>query len=341
MQFQPRFQEKGDLVLKTITIVTCFVLVCACRGEAGLLGVPKDYTPAKSWPVIVCTQDGPSKELTSAAGYFLIHAGGVGVETGTKVRTYLINCAKKYNIDPFRIYATSFSRGGHEILTQSWQYPHWYAAIAPVCNDLRREPKVFNVKYLVHTPTLLLHGDRDSFRNTGKKVFEYMKKAGCTVEYKTYPGGHSPNPIYRKNIKAFTDFFERYKLDPYPKEIVHLVSHKRYSRAFWVDATLTKDAGGMKAVFKVKVKKDNIIEVETTEEVAALDLYLCDKIVDMKKPVTVVSGKAQLYQGAAVSPLKIKLRDGKPHWQRRRKPLWEEILEIRKKAGEKKEGVKQ
>ena len=321
--------------MRTLMLSVICLAMLAPSVDAGLLGTPKDYTPDTSWPVIVCTQDGPSKELTSAAGYFLIHAGGIGVETSAKIRTYLINCAKKYNIDPLRIYATSFSRGGHEILTQSWQHPDWFAAIAPVCNDLRREPKVLNVKYLVHTPTLLLHGTRDSFRNTGKRLFGLMKAAGCQVDYQTYPGGHSPAPIYRKDLKPLTDFFAKHKLDPFPKEVVRLVSHKRYSRAFWVDCMLTKDAGGLKGVFKVKVKDGNLIEVEASKDIASLDLYLTDKLVDMAKPVTVTAGAKVMYKGKAASPLKVTFREGKPYWRRPRKPLWQEILEIRTQAAKK------
>ncbi|MFO7900085.1 MAG: hypothetical protein R6V58_13630 [Planctomycetota bacterium] len=317
--------------MRKLTVVLLALLFAAPAG-AGLLAVPKDYTPDQAWPVIICTQDGPSKELAAEAGYFLIHAGGIGVRTGTKVRTSLLRCAEKYNIDPFRIYATSFSRGGQEILAQAWQYPHWYAAVAPMCNDLRREPKVRNVKYLVHTPTLLLHGDHDSFRKSGKRVFELMKQAGCDVGYRTYPGGHSPNPIYRKDLEPLTEFFEKHRLDPYPKAVVHLVSHKRYSRAFWVDSTPIKDAGGMKGVFEVRVRDGNVIEVEASEEIASLSLELCDKLVDMKKPVTVMSGEEQMYRGPAVSPLKLTFREGEQFWQRRRKPLWKEIQEIRNAA---------
>jgi hypothetical protein len=313
-------------------LAVLLVLLPASSLQAGLLGIPKNYRPDKSWPVIICTQNGPSKELTSEAGFFLIHAGGIGVETSTKIRESILSCAKKYNINPLRIYATSFSRGGHEILTQAWQYPHWFAAIAPVCNDLRREPKVLNVKYLVHTPTLLLHGDHDNFRKSGKRVFELMKQAGCDVKYETYPGGHSPDPVYRKDLHVLTDFFKEHKLNPYPKEVLHLVSHKRYSRAFWVDSTLVKDAGGMKGLFRVRIQKRNVIEVEVSEDIASLSLELCDKLVDMRKPVLVRSGGNTLYKGRAISPLKIKFREGKDYWQRRRKPLWQEVLEIRKAA---------
>ena len=74
-------------------VAVLFYLAPAALLQAGLLGIPDGYTPEKSWPVIVCTQDGPSRELTSKAGYFLIHAGGKGVEAATKMRNHLLKCA--------------------------------------------------------------------------------------------------------------------------------------------------------------------------------------------------------------------------------------------------------
>ena len=311
----------------------CVTVLWACPLRAGLLSVPADYTPEKSWPVIVAYQDNPSIEQMKTVPYFLVHAGGRGVEVTAKTRQYLKHLAGRYNIDPLRIYGSSFSRGGHELLQQAWQHPHWFAAIAPVCNDLRAEPKVLNVKYLLHTPTLLLHGTGDSFLQTGRRVHQLMKAAGCNVEFRTYPGGHSPLVPFRKNVKMLTEFFDKHRLDPYPKRIVHLVSHKRYSRAFWVDSTPVRDAGGLGAVFRVHVKKPNRIEVEANERIASLDLYLNDKIVDMSKPLTVTCGGKVLYSGASRPRVRLKLRDGETFYQKRHKPLWEEIQEIRRKAG--------
>ena len=318
-----------------MTMAAC-VCAMAATAAAGVLSVPADYTADKAWPVIVSTQSNPAPALMKKTPYFLVHAGGQGMQATKKIRAELIKLAGRYNIDPMRIYGTGFSRGGQEVLIQAWQFPHWFAAIAPVCNDLRRKPdrneRDDNVRYLVNVPTLLIHGDHDSFRETGEILFKRMKDAKCPVTWKTYPGGHSADMPFRKNVKLLTDFFEKHKLNPYPKKIVHLVEHKRYSRAFWADATLVKDVGDIKAVFTVEVGKDNRIEVTGNEHIAALDLHLSDKVVDMKKPVTVVAGKKQLYKGPAKAKLTVKLRDGQPYTKTPVKPLWQEIQEIRAKA---------
>ena len=343
---------------KCACVIAGAVLLCSLPAGGGLLSVPKEYAPKKAWPVIVSYQDNPSVEQMKTVPYFLVHAGGKGMQATNKTRTYLKDLARRYNIDPLRVYGTGFSRGGQEVLQQAWEHPHWFAAIAPVCNDLRRKPdrnlKDLNVKYLGNVPALLLHGEHDSFRRTGQILFGHMKGAGCPVQFRTYPGGHSPQLPFKDNVRMLTDFFDKHKLDPCPKQVVHIVTHKRYSRAFWVDSTLVRDADGMKGVFRVTVKKGNRIEVQANEQVSALSLELNDKLVDMKRPVTVVlvslppalatqpaggaleAGEKQLYKGPAISPLRVRLREGLAFGQERGQPLWEALAEIRRQVGKQK-----
>jgi len=314
----------------------CVVLATAGGLSAGLLSTPEGYSPAKAWPVVVSTQDNPDPELMKKTPYFFVHAGGKGVQASKKIRAELLGLARRCHIDPMRIYGTGFSRGGQEILLQAWQHPDWFAAIAPVCSDLREKPdrnnRHLNVRYLANVPTLMLHGEGDSFRRTGQIEFDLAKKAGCPVWWKTYAGGHSPAMPFKKDVKLLTGFFDKHRLNPYPRKVVHLVESKLHSRAFWVDAVLVKDAAGPKAVFQVEVKDANRIEVKANEHVAALELHLSAKLVDMSKPVTVSAGDKKLYTGPAKAKLTVKLRPGQPYERVPQKPLWREILEIRAKA---------
>ncbi|MCG3181047.1 MAG: hypothetical protein BIFFINMI_03415 [Phycisphaerae bacterium] len=312
------------------------LLSAAGSARAGLLSVPEKYSPDRPWPVIISYQDNPDPELMRKTDYFLLHCGGQGTFATDATRANLRALAAKYNIDPLRICGTGFSRGGHELLAQTWQHPHWFAAIAPVCNDLRKEPKVLNVKYLVGTPTLLQHGNHDAFLKTGQRVFELMKQAGCDVQFATYVGGHTPSVPFKQDVTLLTKFFDGKRLDPWPREVLHLVEHKRYSRAFWVDAILAEDAADIGATYKVTAGKDNRIAVEANEKIATLILYLNDKLVDMAKPVTVVAGDKELYNGPPARPLKVKLRDPlTPYAWKEQTPLWEELAAIRKAAAEK------
>ncbi len=332
-------------------------LVLAGPLHAGLLSVPADYTPEKSWPVIVSLQDNPSPELAARTPYFLVHSGNIGAACSAGIHAQLKELAGKYRIDINRIYGTGFSRGGHELLEQAWHYPHLFAAIAPVCNDLRSEPKVYYVRHIT-TPTLLLHGDHDSFVRTGRRVHDMMKEAGCPVAWATYAGGHSPAAPFKQDLALLTRHFERHALQPFPPRVHHVVTHPRYARAFWVDCSLgenflaattqpgdsprpppTTAPGAMskpyvvrEGVFTVTVRPDNRIEVEANAHVVALDLYLNDKLVDMSRPVTVAMGAKVLYAGPAACPLKVKLSPAGELKAEHFRPLWEELAEIQKAA---------
>ena len=344
-------------MLRRAAVVIAIVLASGLSVSAGLLSIPEAYTPEKAWPVIVSLQDNPDPALTAKSPYFLLHAGGTGVDCSNKIHNGLKDLAAKYNIDVNRIYGTGFSRGGHELLEQTWHYPHLFAAIAPVCNDLRSEPKVFYVKYIQNTPTRLLHGDHDAFFKTGQRVLELMKAAGCPVEWGTYPGGHTPEAPFKRDLSLLTKFFDKHAFDPYPKEVTHVVVHPRYARAFWIDCRLVGsfldkpgtaqqdlrppgDAAGAvqkpyvlrEAVFAVRVKEGNRIEIQANEHVAALDLYLTGKLVDMAKPVTVLLDGKTLYEGAAACPLKVKVREGEELKATHLRPLWEELADIQKQA---------
>jgi len=319
----------------------CWIERTNVMGHFDLI-VPRSYDPKKPSPLVISYQDDPDMDqMRTKTPYFLIRCIQKGYPTGltyveNKTRTYLKEAARDYNIDPFRIYATGFSYGGRTDLIMAWRHPHWFAAIAPLCNDLRKPPSGIDqtpyVKQLKNVPTLLLHGTGDSFLSTGKIVHQYMQEAGCPVEFQTYPGGHSADGLFRKDVTVLTNFFDKHVMNPYPKMVSHVVEHNRYSRAFWVNAKLVKDAGGMQGVFEVRVKEGNRIEIDANEQVAELELDLNDKLVDMKRPVTVVAGEKKLYEGMPSEKLKVKLREGEPHEVGPGDQLWKDLLEIKKES---------
>lgn len=308
--------------------------------KTGIMGrydlvIPKEYDPSRPWPVIFAYQDSPSMEEIRKVPYFMIRNIQRGYPKGfvaleDKTRSILKDAAGDFNIDPFRIYGTGFSFGGHTDLTQAWRHPHWFAAIAPICNDLRGG-KAHLVKHIV-TPTLLLHGDHDSFLATGRKIYDWMKEAGREVKWETYKGGHKPSVPFYEDVTVLTDFFEKHALDPYPKTVHHVIEHKRYSRAFWVDAILTEDKGGIAAVFTVTVRDDNVIEVQAGEEIAGFDFFLNEKLIDMNRPLKVLCDGKIVFEGAPAPKVTVSLREGKDYWRGDSTPLWEHIVEMRKTA---------
>ncbi|HUT36397.1 MAG TPA: hypothetical protein VNE39_23120 [Planctomycetota bacterium] len=323
-------------ILASVALVWPGTALASEHGEEEYLIVPKGYTPERAWPLVIVAQNQVSGKAMESVPYFAAYCGSEGC------RAPLTETARKYNIDPFRIYATGFSRSGHGLLEWTWVHPDWFAAIAPVCEDMRekaqyKRQKIELLKYIQQTPTYLWHGDHDSFLATGRKNYELMKAAGCPVQFGTYSGGHGPDPLYFNDIRKLTDFFDQHVLNPYPKDITKVIDRNTGTRAFWVDAKvgkITPDADY--PVFRVKAKDGNVIEVEANEGVKKLGLYLTDKVVDMAKSVTVTYKGKEVFKGQPQPRLTVTLNEGEisavpPAGER---PLWEELEEIRTQPNE-------
>ena len=323
-------------VLASVALVWPGTPLASEHGEEEYLIVPKGYTPERSWPLVIVAQNQVSGKAMESVPYFAAYCGSEGC------RAPLAETARKYNIDPFRIYATGFSRSGHGLLEWTWVHPDWFAAIAPVCEDMRekaqyKKQKIELLKYIQQTPTYLWHGDHDSFLATGRKNYELMKAAGCPVQFGTYLGGHGPDPLYFNDIRKLTDFFDQHVLNPYPKDITKVIDRNTGTRAFWADAKVGKITPETDyPVFRVKAKEGSLIDVEATEGVRKLELHLTDKVVDMAESVTVTYKGKEVFKGQPQPRLTVTLNEGEvsavpPAGER---PLWEELEEIRTQPNE-------
>jgi hypothetical protein len=135
--------------------------------------VPRDYSPEKAWPLIFTVQERVARAQIAALPYFVTNNSS-GPES-------LLLAARKYHLDPLRLYGTAFSRSGHAMLEAAWTHPEEFAAIVTLCEDLRPKeaygarPKEKLLRYIQGTPVYLLHGNTDSFLKTGRANYEYMK----------------------------------------------------------------------------------------------------------------------------------------------------------------------
>lgn len=296
-------------------------------GQEEKLIIPENYTPDKAWPMIFIYQDQADEDQFKGTPYFGAFHGNVG---------RLLLAANKYNFDPFKIYCTGFSRSGHGLLERAWCHPHRFAAGSPVCQDMRWKKqygaiqKIKQLKYIKEMPVLMLHGNRDSFYKSGKQNYEYMKEHGCPVEWGEYPGGHNPGPIYYKDFKRITSFFDKHTLNPYPKEIIHMVWRNGMTRAFWVDGMAEKVVPDKERPwFQVSVKDGNVIQVDGSESMKKLNLYLNDKIVEMSKDVSVMFKEKELYKGKPSPKLQVTLHEGEIYTKvGSTRPFWETLNEF-------------
>jgi predicted peptidase len=104
---------------------------------------------------------------------------------------------KEFSIDPERIYVTGYSMGGYGTFGIIAQYPHSFAAAAPLCGG----GEIKDAGKMVGTPTWAFHGalDNNIPVNQSRLITKAIKQAGSNqIYYTEYPKlGHNVwNTVY-------------------------------------------------------------------------------------------------------------------------------------------------
>ncbi|OGJ89706.1 MAG: hypothetical protein A2268_06905 [Candidatus Raymondbacteria bacterium RifOxyA12_full_50_37] len=267
--------------------------------------IPNTYDARASWPLILSTQDDPGMALKPTP-YILARCIKKGYQNNdtkeqAKNKAVLLDMAYDFNINPLRLFATGFSKGGHQSLKLGIRYPDWYAGIIAVHHDLIMES--FPVQWealmdLINAPTLLVHSTMDGyFQDTTVK---YMLQNGCPVHFINDGHGHDADWLFRQNVDTLVAFCDGVTLDPYPKKVRHTVEHKRYSRAYWTNMRAIMDENLINAQYEIEVTGDNIIEIRLLKNAAKIqgfDFYLNDQIVDMGRPVKIIYNTDTVFNG--------------------------------------------
>ncbi|OGK07386.1 MAG: hypothetical protein A2519_21200 [Candidatus Raymondbacteria bacterium RIFOXYD12_FULL_49_13] len=272
--------------------------------------VPYCFDPSKSWPLISANQ--MQSEFLTDYCKVALQVPYITLPNCYNDMEDILDIAKDINIDPYRVYQTGFSQGGHISLQSAWQYPHNFAAVVPSSPDLRLPNQWFyfnNIQQLRNVPVRIVQGDMDDYIDGTLQVYETMLAASCPVEMMTFHAGHSymlftALPEFNRYIRTF---FDANVLDPFPKTVYHCIEFCQaasYSRAFWVNGKLAKSYHGglfgVNPVFQVTADSaNNLITIDSADPmISGFDFYLDSHLVDITKPVNVVKGGQSIFLGA-------------------------------------------
>ncbi len=115
------------------------------RHQRFQLFVPKNYTPAKRWPLVVFVSPGDDplgwrywqKPCEQAGVLFCApYAAGNNCPPGKRVRIVLDmfdQVRRQYRIDPEQTYVSGFSGGGRIACTIGFNLPEYFAGVIPIC----------------------------------------------------------------------------------------------------------------------------------------------------------------------------------------------------------------
>ena len=140
-------------------------------------GPPKLVNEGKSFPFVIASPQCPKEEWWSS---------GNQIDTLSALLDHIV---AKYRIDEDRIYVTGLSIGGFGTWRLACEYPHRFAAIAPICG--KGEP--FAARAIPHLPVWVFHGAKDDVvpLQASLEMVGALKKVGGNVEFTIYPeAGH-------------------------------------------------------------------------------------------------------------------------------------------------------
>ena len=201
-----------------------------------LLFLPKDYNSksAQLWPLMLflhgagergtnlskVTVHGPPKIVKDKADFPFIVVSPqcpAGQRWDNDVLlTLLDEVAKKYKVDPKRIYLTGLSMGGYGTWSLGIAHPEKFAAIAPICGGgeiidvlLASRTKAQALKTL---PVWAFHGAKDPVVKVAEseRMVGALKNAGCQeAKLTVYPeAGHDSWTEAYKNPELYDWFLK-------------------------------------------------------------------------------------------------------------------------------------
>ena len=216
-------QQQPHSLTKTIT------KTIACRY---LLFLPQDYRPDSApWPLMMflhgAGERGDDLNLVKRYGPPLIADRDPDFPfvlvspqcpddywwSGDTLITLLDEISATCNVDPNRVYLTGLSMGGYGTWNLACEFPHRFAAIAPICG--RGEP--FVAPRIKHLPVWAFHGAQDEVVGLyhSEKMVRALKACGGKVKFTVYPDtGHDAWTQTYNNPKLYQWFLSHKKPNP-------------------------------------------------------------------------------------------------------------------------------
>lgn len=169
--------------------------------------VPREYDPAKKWPLIVFlhgrgergrdglvqTDVGIGHAIRTHPARFpcIVAMPQCPADSGWNARSDIIDetlarSLAEFNIDNHRIYLTGLSMGGYGTWAYGALHPETFAALIPICGG----GKTTDAPALAKVPIRAFHGGADSVvkPSASREMVEAVRAASGDIAYTEYPG---------------------------------------------------------------------------------------------------------------------------------------------------------
>lgn len=237
---------------------------------------------------------------------------------------------RRYHIDPDRIFLTGMSNGGIGTWLVGMHHAPLFAGIAPMASGLDDVLMPF-LANLRNTPAYVIHGEKDQVMpvELSRSISRELARLGYAHVYREHQrehplaGGHY---FPREELPDLVAWLNRQRRDPFPVRVTLVREASHFGPFGWVrlDATDSIAAFSDDLVSKrdeyirrrqyakldAIIRSPNRIEV-TTERVRRYSLFLNDQLIDVSKPVTVLTNGEISFEGLVTSSLEVLLRQSR------------------------------
>jgi pimeloyl-ACP methyl ester carboxylesterase len=225
------------------------------------------------------------------------------------------HAAWRVNIDPARVYLIGHSLSGHAAWNLALHYPTFFAAFNPLAGSATGDWQRVRLINLRNVLPVVWHDANDDVIPVARvrSLIAAMKKLKLDVDYEETKGvGHTPTEAIAEECYAKLRARTR---EVYPKQ-VWLQSNRpdtQFNRADWVQVyqsitpgkeqrlILRHGRGQMRMnqyTYRVDaaITTPNHVEIKA-DNVQTMRLYFNDRLVDLKKPVTIIVNKKPRFEG--------------------------------------------
>ena len=217
-------------------------------------------------------------------------------------------------IDTNRIYVAGHSMGGYGSWGMGGHHPDLFAAVGPCASApiVRFE----NGRVLYHEPGCL-----ENFKNTWVRFYNCpddpqvpvhgsryadakFKEWGYTYEYHEYQGiGHGYPP---DSLGPIIDWMLAKTRNAYPKQLIWMPTRAYRPYSYWLSVEEVPGTPGERCRIEGEIK-DNVVDVKFTKFNPKVTVWLCEQLVDFKKPVIIKINGTEKFNGMMAPSFEVAL----------------------------------
>ena len=237
---------------------------------------------------------------------------------------------RRYHIDPNRVFLTGMSNGGIGAWLIGMHHAPLFAGIAPMASGLDDVLMPF-LANLRSTPIYIIHGAKDQVMpvDLSRSIGRELERLGYPYVYREHQrehpmaGGHY---FPKEELPDLVDWFSRQRREPLPTSLTVIRDGSHFQPFNWVrlDATDPIAAFSEDLVDKrderikrrvyarldASITGRNRIEI-TAEHVQRYSLFLNEQLVDVAKPLTVVTNGRLSFEGTVTPSVETLLRQAR------------------------------